>query len=135
MVQLRCTPQQNTDILRFSGAVHGGSLEQALDSRTPWGAAKMGHRDVVQWLAQNGGSVVQANPLYIAAQNGRLVVQWLAENGGDVNQDINGFTPLFIMVYHRHLGVVQWLAENGASVDQPVIDGRTPLYIAARWTP
>ena len=101
-------------------------------------AARYGHLEVVQWLAKNGGSVVQADndgmtPLCIAAYNGHLeVVQWLAANGGSVVQASNvGASPLFSAALNGHLEVVQWLAANGGSVNQASKYGASPLYTAA----
>ena len=63
----------------------------------------------------------------------RRAVQWLAGNGGSVIQPANGgTTPLWIAAQEGYLAVVQWLADNGGAVTQPATGGTTLLWIAAQ---
>lgn len=54
----------------------------------------------------------------LGAWNGdREVVQWLASNGGSIAQPANsGTTPHHVAAQEGHIVVVQWLAGRGASV-------------------
>ncbi|KNC46206.1 TKL protein kinase, variant [Thecamonas trahens ATCC 50062] len=106
------------------------------------GAARMGRKNVVQWLV--GSAVVGVEDgrtdgwtaAMAAAWGGHLdVMQWLVSKGGaDVDKANNkGWTPLCIAAQKGHKDVVEWLVNEGrADVDKANNKGWTPLYIAAQ---
>ena len=93
-----------------------------------------GHLKVVQWLAKNGGSVIEEDSVRAAARGGHLnVVPWLAEIGRrSTKKAINESTSLNFVAFKGNLEVVQWPARNGESVTQPDSHGGTPLRAAAQ---
>lgn len=89
-----------------------------------WGAATMGHVDIVRYLLeQNAGVDIQddnyGTPLYVASENGCIsVVRQLLEAGADVN--LSGGLhrrPLNAAAYSGHTETVQLLLQQNVEVD------------------
>ena len=100
-------------------------------------AAHLGHRHIIQWLHQNGGSLDAQNdrrvPLIMAARRGDLpMTQWLCRQGADLGRlDNRKASALSVAVSCGHLRLSQWLVGQGAE-DTPDIDGNDALVLAAR---
>ncbi|KAJ6784126.1 hypothetical protein PWT90_07276 [Aphanocladium album] len=101
-----------------------------------WMAVMHGHDRIAHLLLNNGvpvdateGSTARA-ALHLAAETGRLrVVRILLKHGAKVDiLDINGHTPLWKAVEHRHSDVVNELLERGARPD--VCDVRQQTLIS-----
>lgn len=89
-----------------------------------WGAAVMGHVDIVRYLLeQNAGVDIQdeysGTPLYVASQNGYVsVVRQLLQAGANVN--LSGGLhrkPLNAAAYLGHTEIVQLLLQQDVEVD------------------
>ena len=100
-------------------------------------AAHLGHRHILQWLYQNGGSLDAQNDrrvlLIMAARRGDLpMTQWLCRQGADLRRlDNRKASALSVAVSCGHLRLSQWLVGQGAE-DTPDIDGNDALMLAAQ---
>ena len=100
-------------------------------------AAHLGHRHILQWLYQNGGSLDAQNDrrvlLIMAARRGDLAMtQWLCQQGADLGRrDNRKASALSVAVSCGHLRLSQWLVGQGAE-DTPDIDGDDALMLAVR---
>ena len=100
-------------------------------------AAHLGHRHIIQWLYQNGGSLDAQNDqrvlLIMAARRGDLAMtQWLCRQGADLGcLDNRKASALSVAVSCGHLRLSQWLVGQGAK-DTPDIDGNDALMLAVR---
>jgi len=104
-------------------------------------ATQKGHRDIVQFLIENGadvnvrttGDIEGVTALMIASGRGYLdIVKFLVENGADVNaavtaDEVEGGTATAIMIASQegHLDIVKFLAEKGADVNATNREGKT----------
>ena len=100
-------------------------------------AAKMGHKEVVQFLLDQGAEINKGDksgntPLCHAADyKCKDVVQLLLNRGADPNKaDLMGQTPLCLAAQSTHKEVVKLLLNAGADPNKTDCYGRTPLHCA-----
>jgi len=55
------------------------------------------------------------------------LVKYLNEHGLDINNDVDGWTPLFSACFERHINIVKYLVELGTNIDKEDNEGYTPL--------
>jgi len=106
-------------------------------------AAKYGHKEVVDFLAHSGASIVLREkleegktPLMLAAQYGRReTVLCLLERGANVNAITtrDELTALALAAKEGHKGTVRALIERGADANMSDSYGWTPLHFTASW--
>ncbi|KAK6747542.1 hypothetical protein RB195_000627 [Necator americanus] len=104
-------------------------------------AAGKGYLEVVKTLIENGYDVrLQDNemklPLHVAARSNRAdVVRYLLELAPDTIdvQDEYGMTPFLIAVSMNALDAVKVLVEYEADIYEIDPDGRTPVFIGAKY--
>lgn len=112
----------------------------AHDGFTPLGlAAFFGHKDVVEYLLEQGAEVNVASrnkmkvmPLHSAVASRHLgIAEALLTHGADVNAaQQDGFTPLHEAAQNGQEEMVALLLAHAANVDAKKDDGQTPLAIA-----
>ncbi|CAJ0837274.1 5841_t:CDS:2 [Entrophospora sp. SA101] len=97
-------------------------------------AASRGHLDVVRWLVESAGAIVDLED-QTASYNGHIpVVNYLLQKDASVSQkDNDGWTSLHNASARGHLHIVKYLVESADGVDVDVGNNRniTPLMNAA----
>merc|ERR1712018_886917 len=112
------------------------------DLRPPLhGAARNGHKAVVQELLQHDDIRIDAKtkyqhtPLHLAAREGHSsVVAVLLQKGANINtQDHDLWTPIHLAANNSHKAVVQELVQHdNIQIDAKTDGGATPLHLAAK---
>lgn len=111
-----------------------------INQRTAFGdtalmlACFKGHLEMARMLVARGAEVQHAgwSPIHYAAWEGRTeVIRFLLEKGADKNAiAANGYTPLMIAVYNKHLAATQALLHADVEVNVRGPKGETALGIA-----
>ncbi|XP_065184620.1 uncharacterized protein LOC135815272 [Sycon ciliatum] len=104
-------------------------------------AASQGHTEVLRWLCEEAGVVVDisdvdgATPTHLAAANGNLgcVRYLIGVAGADVHARMrDGGTPLMLACQNGHEGTVEWLIGPGrASLQKTNSNNATAVHLAA----
>jgi ankyrin repeat protein len=105
-------------------------------------AVAYGHRNIVQWMLDNGVPVnirngMGATPLHSAAHNNRLeIARFLLDRGAEVNAKVinsDNRTPLHEAAAEGSVDLVQLLLDRGADINTVTSDeNQTPLHWAEK---
>ncbi|NXP28360.1 ANR16 protein, partial [Scytalopus superciliaris] len=142
---LRLVQEGRLDVLREE--LHPGDIPEAGSWR--WGglgdslahhAARLGHRDVLEFLGRELGMDLEVpnrdykRPIHEAASMGhRECVEFLLESGVSVDCLKKGdWTPLMMACTRKNLEVIQVLLEHGADPRLKNKDGWNCFHIASR---
>ena len=75
-------------------------------------------------------------PIHKAAYKGDLkkVKEIIDRDPNEINvQDVQGFTPLHFASGKGHIEIVEFLLNHGADIELEILNGETPLMLAARY--
>ncbi|KAI0268979.1 ankyrin repeat-containing domain protein [Russula aff. rugulosa BPL654] len=87
------------------------------------------HFEVAELLHEHGADVnVRSNDESIFVDTAR----WLLNHGADANaQKNNGWTPLHLAAWNKHLDIVQMLLDHNADIHSQNVAGEVALHLAA----
>ncbi len=102
-------------------------------------AAYDGHVSSMQWLLEQGSSLLEKNnegmsPILCAAWNGHLpAIEWLIARGATISEkDKFGKTPLLCAAWNGHIAAIELLLTFGATLAEQDQLGTTALMRAVR---
>ena len=107
-------------------------------------AAQAGHHKIVKRLLVNANQPADVNaeefdgttPLHIVASNGDFpTFQLLLHFGARIDAMTHGehVTPALAAVYQGNMQILRLLHQQGANMDAKLVNGWTPLYLAASY--
>ena len=101
-------------------------------------AVRLGHLHIVQWLHQNGGSLMDQDnqdrilPIMATRCGDLPMTQWLCQQGADLGRlDLKKASTLSVAISCGHLRLSQWLVGQGGE-DPPDTSGNDALMLATK---